>query len=87
MDFTGNADASYIAEAYIGFGLTGVILFSTVLGAVFGVIVKSGVKPFVCSLPISAIGLLQCFFFINIVQRWVIVFFDFICVFTKKDWG
>lgn len=86
-DSTGNANASYIAEAYIGFGLTGVILFSTVLGAIFGVIVKSGVKPFVCSLPIIAIGLLSASFLSMLFSGGLLFFLSFFVFFTKKDWG
>lgn len=84
IDSTGNANASYIAEAYIGFGVTGVVLFSTILGAIFGVIVRSRVDVFICSLPIIAIGLLSASFLSMLFSGGLLFFLFFFFFFTKR---
>jgi len=38
---TGNANASYVAEAYLMFGLMGVVLFSAAFGALHGFVVST----------------------------------------------
>ncbi|VFR18635.1 hypothetical protein ANDO1_2744 [plant metagenome] len=56
---TGNANAFYVAEAYVAFGFAGVILFSVLIGMIFGLIIKTGVLPFVAAVPIAALGLIS----------------------------
>ncbi|SOE50591.1 hypothetical protein ODI_R2823 [Orrella dioscoreae] len=56
---TGNSNAFYVAEAYVAFGLVGVVLFSILIGLMFGQIIRGGVAPFVCAIPIVALGLIS----------------------------
>lgn len=56
---TGNANSAFFAEAYIGFGFVGVVLFSSIIGLFSGVIGRSGLCAFTCSLPFVLKGLIS----------------------------
>jgi hypothetical protein len=56
---TGNANAFYVAEAYVAYGFVGVILFSVLTGAIFGQIIRGEAAPFICAMPVVALGLIS----------------------------
>lgn len=56
---TGNSNAFFIAESYVGFGLIGSIIFSLFIGLIFGFFIKTKVTAVVCAAPMIALGLIS----------------------------
>lgn len=82
---TGNANAAYFSEAYIGFGLPGVILFSFFIGLMFGGTIKSDLAPFIYSLPVIALGLVNVSLISTLFSGGLMFFIVFVFLFSTKD--
>lgn len=74
-DSTGNANAAYIAEAYIAFGYLGVVVFSLLIGIGAGWVVKAGVPCFLFALPVLGFGLINASFISMLYSGGILVFF------------
>lgn len=59
IESTGNSNASFIAEAYIGFGYFGVFIFSCFFGVVVGTLIKGDVLVFISIIPIMYFSILS----------------------------
>ncbi len=81
---TGNANAAFIAEAYVGFGLAGVAWFSFFLGLIFGWVARAGTAPFVYSLPVIAVGLLSASFLSMLFSGGLVFFIIFFIFFSRS---
>lgn len=79
---TGNSNALYIAEAYVGFGWAGVILFSMLIGIIFGGICKANMLPFISALPIMALGLISSSLISTLFSGGLAFFFIFALLFS-----
>lgn len=80
---TGNANAFYIAEAYVGFGFVGVILFSSLVGWMFGGICKMNMMSFICALPVVALGLISSSLISTLFSGGLAFFLLFAFLFSK----
>ncbi|TCT09074.1 hypothetical protein [Paralcaligenes ureilyticus] len=83
-DTTGNANASYMAEAYVGFGFPGIIIFSFLIGMIFGGTVRTGVLPFIYSLPVIALGLISASLLSTLFSGGLIFFVIFVFIFSTR---
>lgn len=81
-DTTGNSNALYIAEAYVGFGWAGVILFSILIGWIFGGICKMSMLPFIAALPIMALGLISSSLISTLFSGGLAFYFIFALLFS-----
>lgn len=80
----GNANAAYIAEAYVGFGYTGVAIISLIVGLMYGWVVRAGVLPFICALPVISFGLLSASFLSMLFSGGLMVFLICVLFFSRK---
>lgn len=81
---TGNANSAFFAEAYIGFGIFGVVLFSSIIGWFSGVVGKSNIYPFACSLPFIVKGLISVSLISMLFSGGLFFYMLFYLYFTKR---
>jgi hypothetical protein len=82
---TGSANAVYIIEAFINFGLIGVILFSTFIGFIFRLYSKNHDDAFRATWPLFAFGIFVSGLLGNLFSNGFILLFLFIILIKFKQ--
>lgn len=81
---TGNSNASYISEAYIGFGYIGVAVFSFLLGGMTGVFSKSDITVFRVVLPLVYFSVLSASFISSLFSGGLLLMFVIFFILTRS---
>lgn len=81
---TGNSNASFISEAYIGFGYLGVALFSLILGAIIGLFAKSNVVIFRSIIPLIYFSVLSASFISSLFSGGLLLMFFIFFILTRS---
>lgn len=64
---TGNANASFIAEAYLMFGFLGVVFFSAIFGFINGLIVSTGNVVLICAFSVYPYAIITSASFLSMM--------------------